>query len=181
VTGRPQGLADLLDQLERLAAGAITGAELEAWITPVFHDDPLGAERTDAAPWDAAPDDWRLFWRLVYLFAEAPADDDAGALARHRDFARRVAACARSTGSAALTHEMLPLVADQERFCRIVERHLRGVISRTGFLSVIAESGYAPHAKLWLQHAGPAALARLCELLDTGGYREAAEMMEKAP
>ena len=51
-----------------------------------------------------------------------------------------------------------------------------------GFLSVVAESGYPPHVKLWLEHAGPDALTRLCERLDAGEYAGAAVYMaEHAP
>ena len=77
--------------------------------------------------------------------------------------------------------EMLPLIADQERFCAIAEKHVRGVISRTGFLSVVAESGYPAHLKLWLQHAGPGPLARLCERLAAADYATAAASIERAP
>lgn len=174
------GLPGLLERLDALAAGELTEEALEAWLTPALNADPLGAERTDAAPWDRAPDEARLFWRLVYLFVDAPGVLGGDEAARRR-LAGRVAACARSTASPALTHELLPLVADQDRLCLIVERHVRGVISRTGFLSVIAESGYPPHVKLWLEHAGHDALRRLCALLEAGEYREAAGMVERAP
>jgi hypothetical protein len=46
---------------------------------------------------------------------------------------------------------------------------------------VIAESGYPPHVKLWLEHAGPDALGRLCAALVAGDYRAAAAMVERAP
>jgi hypothetical protein len=179
------GLAELLERLEALAEGSLTEEALEAWLAPALHDEPLGAERADPAPWDAAPDEARLFWRLVYLFVDAPAHsgaaEDEAARERRRVLAGRVAACARSTGSAALTHELLPLVSDQDRLGLIVDRHARGIISRTGFLSVIAESGYPPHVKLWLEHASHDALARLCRLLQTGEYRAAAELVERKP
>jgi len=179
------GLDALLVRLEALARGALTEEALAAWLAPALHADPLGAERSDAAPWDRAPDEARLFWRLVYLFVDAPAhagdeDDPAGQAAR-RAFAGRVAACARSTASPALTHELLPVIADQARLCAIVDKHARGIISRTGFLSVIAESGYPPHVKLWLEHAGHDALGRLCARLEAGEYREAASLVERAP
>ena len=77
--------------------------------------------------------------------------------------------------------ELLPIVVDQERFCAIVAKHIAGVISRTGFLSVVAESGYPAHVKLWLQHAGRGALARLCARLDDCEYAAVAAMLERAP
>jgi hypothetical protein len=95
--------------------------------------------------------------------------------------AARVVACLTDTASAEDTFELLPLLADQARFCEIVARHRRGVISRTGFLAVLAESGYPAHAKLWLEHAPPAALDRLCARLTGGAYGEVARMLERPP
>jgi hypothetical protein len=55
------------------------------------------------------------------------------------------------------------------------------VISRTGFLSVVAESGYPEHVKLWLQHAPPSALERLRERLEAGRYDEVAAAFGAPP
>lgn len=172
-------LVDLLQRLGDFASGASTMADLRAAIDRVLLADPLGAERSDSGPWDAAPDDSRLFWRLAYLFESADAEADAEDA---RAFAERIVQCMASTGgSAATTLELLPLLADQPRLCQIVERHARGVITRTGFLSVVAESGYVPHVKLWLAHAPNEALVRLCERLVRGEYAETALTLERAP
>ena len=178
----PEGvaLADLTSRLAAFARGSVTAAGLSAWIGALLAADPLGADSTDAEPWDASPDDSRLFWRLVYLFdveaADGPADE-----AEQRRLAHRVVRCVESTGSAADVLELLPLVVDQERFCGIVAKHVAGVISRTGFLSVLAESGYPEHVKLWLAHAAPAHLARLCARLADGSYGVVARAFEHPP
>ena len=169
-------LADLTSRLAGYARGSVTGDALSAWIGAVLAADPLGAEFSDPAPWDATPDDSRLFWRLVYLFDVEPADEAA-----QRRLAHRVVQCVESTGSAADALELLPVVVDQERFCAIVAKHVAGVISRTGFLSVLAESGYPEHAKLWLAHAEPAHLARLCARLVDGSYRAVVRAFERPP
>ena len=171
-------LADLADRLRSYADGAITGAELQASFAPVLAADPLDVERSESTPWDIAPDETRLFWRLLYLFeSEGTGDDDE----ERRRMAGRVVRCLASTRSPASTFELLPLVVDEERFCAIVAKHAREVISRTGFLNVIAESGYPPHVKLWLMNAPSAALLRLCERLSAGAYGEATAAMERAP
>jgi hypothetical protein len=154
----------------------VTGEALSAWIGAVLAADPLGAESSDPAPWDASPDDSRLFCRLVYLFDVEPPDEGA-----QRRLAQRVVRCVESTGSAIDALELLPLVVDQERFCGIVAKHAAGVISRTGFLSVLAESGYPEHVKLWLAHAAPAHLARLCSRLADGSYGVVARAFERPP
>ena len=201
-------LADLARQLGAFAGGHATHADLQRWLDTVLSADALGVERSDSAPWDEAPDDNRLFWRLVYLFegpngasggtasgtanganpegeespavSAAPAEPTAEERQRRR-LAQRVIECLARTGSAAATFELLPIVTDQDRFCTIVGRHVRGVISRTGFLSVLAESGYPPHVKLWLEHAEPVHLARLCERLEHGEYDAVMAAFERKP
>ena len=169
-------LAELASRLRSYADGAATREDLATWFAPLLAADPLDIEASDAEPWRHSPDEMRLFWRLVYLFDTAEVGDEV-----LRPFARRVCEALADTGDPALVHELLPIIEDQDRLGTIVERHLRGVISRTGFLSVIAESGYPGHAKLWLEHAGPGALRRLVDLLREARYREAAATIERAP
>ncbi len=172
-------LYDLAARLQAFAAGDLTREALDAWMAPVLAADPLDVEHSDAIPWEDAPDEERLFWRLLYLVESSePTDDDDDAL---RALAGRAVQCLASTASAADTMELLPIVSDQPRLCTIVERHARGLVSRTGFLSVLANAGYPPHAKLWLTHADGAALAGLCERLGVGDYAAVARMLERAP
>ena len=148
-------LDDLSTLLAQYAAGEGTLAALQARFAPLFGGDPLRVELSDSAPWDAAPHDARLLWRLVYLFDVQADEGDAA-----RRLASRVVRCLE-TSDAAETFELLPLLLDQERFLGIAAKYRAAVITRTGFLSVLAESGYPPHVKLWLEHAGPAALEAL--------------------
>jgi hypothetical protein len=175
---RVPGLYDFMTHLRAFAAGELTRDALEAWLAPVLAADPLDVSHSDATPWEDDHAEERLFWRLVYLVESSDPDADDGAL---RAVAGRVVACLTSTASAEDTFELLPLLADQARFCEIVARHRRGVISRTGFLAVLAESGYPPHAKLWLEHAPGPALERLCAQLAAGAYDAAARMLERPP
>jgi hypothetical protein len=172
-------LYDLAARLQAFAAGELTREALDAWVAPVLAADPLDVEHQDDVPWEDAPDEERLFWRLLYLVESSePADDAEAAL---RAGVGRAVRCLASTASPADTLELLPLVLDQPRLCTIVERHARGVISRTGFLSVLANAGYPPHAKLWLTHADPAALDALCARLTAGDYAAVARMLERVP
>ena len=170
-------LADLAEHLRAFSEGSVTRAQLQQQLAPVLAADPLDVAQSDSTPWDHAHHDARLFWRLVYLFETEEAEEEGDL----RRLAGRVVECLARTGSAATTFELLPIVLDQERFCVIAAKHVRGVISRTGFLSVVAESGYPAHLKLWLQHAGPAALERLCAMLAGGDYATAAAAVERAP
>ena len=170
-------LATLAEHLRAYATGELTREQLQRELAPVLAADPLDVAESDSTPWDHAHNDARLFWRLVYLFETEAADEEE----ELRRLAGRVVSCLSRTGSAATTFELLPVIADQERFCTIAAKHAHGVISRTGFLSVVAESGYPAHFKLWLQHAGPDALDRLCQRLAAGDYATAAASMERAP
>jgi hypothetical protein len=169
-------LDQLALRLRSFADGELTFDALRESFLPAFEADPLDVARSDAQPWEDAPEDARLYWRLVHLFDTAP-ESAAPALRRTADRLVRALADAGS----ATTLELLPLLLDQERFCAIVEKRARGIISRTGFLSVVAESGYPAHVKLWLQHAGPEPLARLCGRLGSGAYGEVAVMLERVP
>jgi hypothetical protein len=161
-------LQDLTMQLHRFAGAEIGLLELQDWFTPILSADSLDVEQSDDSPWEHAAEDTRLFWRLVYLF-EAGGDEEPLRLG-----AERIVACLESTRDASTTYELLPLVLDQDRLTTIVTKHLSGTISRTGFLSVVAESGYPAHVKLWLEHAAPAGLTRLADLLSDASYRDVA-------
>ncbi len=168
-------LDDLVTQLGRYARSELELGALRDWFAPVLAADPLDVEQSVEDPWRDAPDESRLFWRLLHLFGEEGGEEP------ERAHAARVVGCLASTGAAAATLELLPLLLDQDRLVEIVARHLAGVISRTGFLSVVAESGYPAHMKLWLEHASPAALAELAGMLRGGAYLEAASALERRP
>lgn len=173
---RAMTLKDLADLLRDYAASIIPLSTVHARLLPILIADPLDVSASDPARWDAAPDEERLFWRLVYLL-EVETDDDAAL----RGFAGRVVESLTRTRSAAATHELLPILEDQERFCAIVGKYRGRVISRTSFLSMVAESRYPSHMKLWLAHASVDALTRLCERLDAGRYDLVVAAFEVSP
>lgn len=169
-------LADLTELLERYSTGGLGLDELRERFAPVVIADPLDVEQSDPAPWERTPDDMRLFWRLVYIFESVVND---GAEPRH--VARRVVRCLAATGSPDTTYELLPLLLDQERLSNVVGKHRSAIISRTGFLSMLSESSYPPHVKLWLERASPGALHRLCAALDAEAYDAATALLERLP
>jgi hypothetical protein len=168
-------LDELRPLLLRFIQRELDLAALHAWIGPILAADSLDVADSPHGPWEAAPEDARLFWRLVY-HVEVAVDEEVV-----RADAARIMGCLESTRDASLTYELLPLLFDQSRLETIVRRHLAGIISRTGFLNVITESGYPAHVKLWLEHAEPAALGQLAAWLAGGAYREVADAMERKP
>ena len=169
-------LDDLATLLETYSDGRLDLEAIHARLLPVLTADPLDVEASDSAPWDHAHAETRLFWRVVYLFESESVDSDAV-----RTRARRIVGCLHRTRSAELTFELLPLILDQDRFAVIVSRHRSGIISRTGLLSVIAESGYPSHVKLWLAHAGAETLTRLAEWLTDEHYEAVAAAFDAPP
>lgn len=169
-------LRELVELLRDYGAGVVPLATITERLGPVLADDPLDVTASDPVPWERAPDDARLFWRLVYLIESSDAE-----ATDFRDHARRIVAALDATGSAATTHELLPLVLDAPRLCAIVRKHRAGIVSRTGLLSMIAESDYPAHVKLWLQHAPPVALERLCAQLGADQYDAVAAGFETPP
>jgi hypothetical protein len=169
-------LPELAELLREYATGVIPLATIHERLEPVLADDPLNVAASDPVPWESSPDDARLFWRLVYLIESSDADG-----ADFRDRARRIVASLDATRSAGTTHELLPLVLDVPRLCTIVQKHRAGMVSRTGLLSMVAESGYPAHVKLWLQHASPVALERLCAQLGADEYDAVAAGFEAPP
>jgi hypothetical protein len=162
--------------LKDYAASEITLEVVHERLRPVVLADPLDITLADAAPWDAAPHDERLFWRIVYLI-EATLEDSSSL----RESMARIVGCLARTSSAEITHELLPILLDQDRLCTVVAKHRARIISRTGFLSVVAECGYPDHIKLWLQVASHDALERLCDQLAAHQYDVVAASFEAPP
>ncbi len=162
--------------LRDYAALAISLEAVHERLRPVLLDDPLDITLTDASPWDVAPHDERLFWRLVYL-VEAEAEDNPSL----REVMHQIVESLARTSSAEITYELLPILVDQSRLCAVVTKHRAGIISRTSFLSVLAECGYADHIKLWLQSASHDALGRLCDQLTSYEYDLVAASFEVPP
>jgi len=169
-------LADLAELLDLYAMGSIDLGALHDRFASVVVADPLNVEHTDPVPWERAPDDMRLLWRLIYIFESIVND---GVEPRH--VARRVVRCLAATGSPDTTYELLPLILDQERLSSVIAKRRGGVISRTGFLSMLTESGYPPHVKLWLEHASAAEATRLTNMLDAEEYAAVTLTLERPP
>jgi hypothetical protein len=162
--------------LRDYAASTISLEVVHERLRPVLLGDPLDITLTDAAPWDVAPHDERLFWRIVYLI-EAEAEDSPSL----RESTYRIVESLARTSSAEITHELFPILLDQKRLCTVLTKYRAGIISRTNFLSVLAECGYPRHIKLWLKSASHDALGRLCDQLGAYEYDLVAAGFEVPP
>lgn len=169
-------LYDLAARLQEFTSGALTRDELEAWIGPILDADSLDVHESPSVPWEDAPEEERLYWRLLYTIETNDLSDED-----LRGFANRVLDCIASTGSPADTLELLPLLRHQPRLLLVLDRHESGIISRVGLLGFVAKSGYPAHVKLWLEYAPPSSLQRLRETLRDGEYGALARMFERRP
>ena len=169
-------LAELVEVLRQYANGVLPLTAIHDRLRPLLASDPLDVAESDPRPWLKGPEDKRLFWRLVYHVESNATDSPV-----FRERARRIITSLDRTGSASTTHELLPVLIDQPRFCIIARKYQTGRVSRTGFLSVIAESGYPSHIKLWLQHAPHPALETLCQRLEAGEHDVVARAFEAPP
>jgi hypothetical protein len=169
-------LDDLVAILESFSSGHFDLDTVHRLLLPVVLADPLDVESSGSESWDEAADESRLFWRLVYLLESEVADS-----ARLRRDVGRLVACFHQTGSADLTLEFLPVLLDQDRLIEITGRHRKRIISRTGLLSFVAESGYPSHVKLWLEHADDGALKGLAMNLEEERYAAVATAFELPP
>jgi len=95
--------------LRDYAASAISNEVVHERLRPVLLNDPLDITLADAGPWDAAPHDERLFWRLVYL-VEAEREESPSL----REMISRILESLART-SAEITHELLPILLQQPR------------------------------------------------------------------
>jgi hypothetical protein len=168
-------LDDFCLQLRRFTAAEIGLPELLDWMTPILAADSLDVEESADPAWESSPEETRLLWRLIYLF-ESGTDEAA-----LRADAARILGCHEATRDAAVTYELLPILLDQDRLCGIIGKHAQGIISRTGFLNVVAESGYPAHVKLWFERASAAALERMALRLAGCAYDEVAQALERRP
>src|SRR5687768_1969115 len=107
-------LADLAIRLRRFAEGEITLESLRLTLLPALDADPLDVSRSDPEPWSSAPEDSRLYWRLIHLVETADAEDEAAL----RRTAARLVRSVEDAGSAT-TLELLRVILDQDRFCEI--------------------------------------------------------------
>lgn len=104
-------------------------------------------------------------------------EDESIDLAAHRLQAGRLAAALDSRLSNEEILSLLPLILGSPRFCLVLSKLEAGTVSRTGYLSFIAESAYGDEAKRWLLAAPMPALRDLGQMLQDRDYVGVARVM----
>ena len=144
-------LSAFVDQLDAFAAGRIGREELRRWLPPFHLTEAPALGENEEVPWSPARDEHDLFWSLVWIFEGDDTPED-----RHRVLAGHVVRCPDALRDPARTLDLLPLIRLADSFCIVVEKHRRGIVSRTGLLSVISKSfRFEPALRDWLAAASP--------------------------
>jgi hypothetical protein len=143
-----QGVLDL-DEMRRRFAPAITGGDLFG----------TGNEGD-------------LIASVAFALEDESIDEEA-----HRLQAGRLAAALDSPLSNEEILVLLPLILGSPRLCSVLSKLEAGTVSRTGYLSFIAESPYGSEAKRWLLAASMPALRELGQMLQNCDYAGAARCM----
>lgn len=161
-------LEDLLVKLRSFADRQIDRETLRRWFlpyhaAPVLLQDCYDVDGLDS--WSPEQTNKALFWHVIWLL-EGDATEE-----RHRDLARRIAACYSGLRDPATVLELLPLIVARERFCSIVMKYRLGIVSRIGLLSVIGKTfTWELEIRGWLTAASLENLEALCRLLEADEY-----------
>jgi hypothetical protein len=150
-------LSAVTERFKAYLAGESSRAQLEFWIA----DQVLTVAPTDSvAPAPASPEHI-LAYRLGEAFCVLQADDEAAA-----HFASRIIGCLDQVPDVDGVHDMLPLIRQHEAFSVLISKHARGLISRSGFKSIVKKRFTADGVRPWLEAATLEQLVRLTELIE---------------
>ena len=150
-------LSAVTEQFKAYIAGASSRSQLEFWIA----DQVLAVMPTlSVAPVPASPDRI-LAYRLGEAFCALQADDEEAA-----HFASRIIGCLDQVPDVDGVHDILPLIRQHEAFSVLISKHARGLISRSGFKSVVKKRFTFDSVRPWLEAASLEQLVRLTELIE---------------
>jgi hypothetical protein len=150
-------LSAVAEQFKAYVAGASSRAQLEFWIAGEVL---AGAPTDSVAPVPASPDHI-LAYRLGEAFCVLQADDEEAA-----HFASRILGCLDQVPDVDSVHDILPLIRQHEAFSVLISKHARGLISRSGFKSIVKKRFPSDTVRPWLEAASLEQLVRLTELIE---------------
>ena len=150
-------LSAVTEQFKAYIAGASSRSQLEFWIA----DQVLAVMPTESVtPVSASPESV-LAYRLGEAFCVLQADDEEAA-----HFASRILGCLDQVPDVDGVHDILPLIRHHEAFSVLISKHVRGLISRSGFKSIVKKRFPFDTVRPWLEAASPEQLVRLTELIE---------------
>ena len=150
-------LSAITEQFKAYAAGASSRSQLEVWIA----DQVLTVTAAESVTPVPASPDRILAYRLGEAFCVLQADDEEAA-----HFASRIIGCLDQLPDVEGVHDMLPLIRQHEAFSVLISKHARGLISRSGFKSIVKKRFTSDSVRPWLEAASLEQLVRLTELIE---------------
>ncbi len=150
-------LSAVTERFKAYVAGASSRSQLEFWIA----DQVLAVTSTDSVAHAAASPESVLAYRLGEAFCVLQADDEEAA-----HFASRILGCLDQVTDVDGVHDILPLIRQHEAFSVLISKHARGLISRSGFRSIVKKRFPSDSVRPWLEAASLEQLVRLTELIE---------------
>jgi hypothetical protein len=148
-------LPAITERLRAYVVGASSRSQLESWIA----DQVLAVSTIEPVASKPALPEQTLAYSIGESFCALQADDEE---ASH--FASRVLSCLKQVPDVEEVQNILPLIRHHEAFTILISKHARGLISRTGFKSIIRKRFTFDSVRSWLEEAS---LERLTRLADT--------------
>ena len=150
-------LPAITERIREYVAGTSTRSQLESWIA----DQVLAIPTTAPVAPKAASPEQILAYSIGESFCALQADDEE---AGH--FASRVISCLQQVPEVEEVQDILPLIRHHEAFAVLISKYARGLISRTGFKSIVRKRFTFDSVRPWLEEASLERLARLAELIE---------------
>ena len=150
-------LPAITERFRAYVAGAASRSQLESWIA----DQVLAFPTSEPVGPAAASPEQVLAYSIGEFFCALQADDEE---AGH--FASRVLSCLQQVPDVEEVHNILPLIRHHEAFAVLISKHARGLISRTGFKSIVRKRFTFDGVRPWLEEASLERLARLADVIE---------------
>jgi len=148
-------------RFEAYVAGASSRSQLESWIA----DQVLAGSTSKPVARTAASREQILAYSIGESFCALQADDEE---AGH--FASRVLSCLQQVPDVEEVQDILPLIRHHEAFAVLISKHARGLISRTGFKSIVRKRFKFDSVRPWLEEASLDQLARLADVIERENF-----------
>ena len=165
-------LPAVTDRLKAYVAGASSRSQLESWIA----DQVLAATMSTPAARTPASAEQILAYSIGEFFCALQADDEE---AGH--FASRGVSCLHQVPEVEDVQDILPLIRHYEAFAVLISKHARGLISRTGFKSIVRKRFPFDSVRPWLEDASLEQLVRLADVIEREDFASLRSLLVLPP
>ena len=150
-------LPAITERFRAYVGHALSRAQLESWIA----DQVLAVPTRAPVAATAVSPEQILAYSIGESFCTLQADDEE---AGH--FASRVLSCLQQLQDVEGVQAILPLIRHHEPFAILISKHMRGLISRAGFKSIVRKRFPFDGVRPWLEEASLEQLTRLADVIE---------------